>query len=110
MEPFLGEISPVAFSFAPQGWALCNGQLLPIAQNQALFALLGTTYGGNGTTNFALPDLRGRAANSSGQGTGLSGYSIGQVIGVENVSLSIPQIPAHQHSFNATSSAANSIE
>ncbi len=92
MEPFLGEISPVAFSFAPQGWALCNGQLLPISQNQALFALLGTTYGGNGTTTFALPDLRGRVIVHSS-----SNYPLGSTGGVENVNLNVNQVPSHSH-------------
>ncbi|MGA7498481.1 MAG: tail fiber protein [Isosphaeraceae bacterium] len=91
-EPFLGEISPVAFNFAPQGWALCNGQLLPINQNQALFALLGTTYGGDGVSNFALPDLRGRVIVSSS-----SNYPLGGTGGVEAVTLNVTQIPSHSH-------------
>jgi microcystin-dependent protein len=83
--PFLGEVVLYAFSFAPRGWAQCNGQLLPIAQNQALFALLGTQYGGNGSTTFALPDLRGRAAVHKGQGTGLTIRTIGERDGTEAV-------------------------
>jgi len=91
-EPFLGEISPVAFSFAPQGWAFCNGQVLPINQNQALFSLLGTTYGGDGQTTFALPDLRGRVIVTSG-----SNYTLGGTGGVEAVTLNVNEIPAHSH-------------
>ena len=91
-DQFLGEISPVAFAFAPRGWALCNGQLLSISQNTALFSLLGTTYGGNGTTTFALPDLRGRVAvHSSGS------YPLGSTGGIEGVTLNLNQIPAHSH-------------
>src|ERR1041384_6582900 len=96
-EPFLGMIIIVPYNFAPRGWAFCNGQILPIAQNTALFSLLGTTYGGNGQTTFALPDLRGRVPNSSGQGPGLSSYDLGQVGGVENETMTINQMPAHNH-------------
>ena len=105
--PFLGSLMPTAFGFAPKGWALCQGQLLAIAQYQALFSLLGTTYGGDGRTTFVLPDLRGRAANSSGQGPGLGGYALGQVGGVENVTLQITEMPSHPHTWSATSSAGN---
>jgi microcystin-dependent protein len=87
----------VPYNFSPRGWAFCNGQILPIAQNTALFSLLGTTYGGNGQTTFALPDLRGRVPNSSGQGPGLSSYDLGQVGGVESETLTINQMPAHNH-------------
>jgi microcystin-dependent protein len=83
-DPFLGEIRIFGFNFPPRGWATCSGQLLPIAQNTALFSLLGTTYGGNGQTTFALPDLRGRVPLSFGQGPGLSNYSLGEVAGAEN--------------------------
>lgn len=103
-EPFMGELMCVAFSFAPRGWVLCNGQLLPINQNQALFSLLGTTYGGNGQTTFALPDMRGRHANSSGQG-----YVVGQISGAESITLSQNQIPAHNHIVSATQSTENSV-
>lgn len=103
--PYLGEISPVAFNYAPRGWAFCSGQLLPINQNQALFSLLGTTYGGNGQTTFALPDLRGRVAVSSGQGPGLSNYSLGERAGVENVTVSISELPSHGHAVNVASEA-----
>jgi microcystin-dependent protein len=100
-EPFLGEICLYPYNFAPRGWAFCSGQILPIAQNTALFSLLGTTYGGNGQTTFALPDLRGRCAISSGQGPGLSSYSLGEVNGVENVTLLGTQIPIHSHTVAA---------
>jgi len=95
--PFLGMIILVPYNFAPRGWAFCNGQILPIAQNTALFSLLGTTYGGNGQTTFALPDLRGRVPLSSGQGPGLSNYDLGQVAGTESVTLTITQMPIHNH-------------
>lgn len=97
--PYLSEIKIVSFGFAPKGWAFCNGQILPIAQNQALFALLGTTYGGNGTTTFALPDLRSRSPLHSG-----NGYTLGQVSGQENQTLNISELPAHVHT--ATGSTA----
>jgi len=96
-EPFLGMIAIYPYNFAPRGWAFCQGQILPIAQNTALFSLLGTTFGGNGQTTFALPDLRGRCPNSSGQGPGLSGYDLGQQGGTENVTLTVGQMPAHNH-------------
>ena len=98
-EPFIGQIDVFAFGFAPKGWAACNGQLLGIAQNQALFALLGTQFGGNGTTTFALPDLRGRVAISQGQGPGLSSYNMGDHAGVENVTLTLQQMAAHNHTL-----------
>ncbi|GAA4042678.1 tail fiber protein [Arthrobacter methylotrophus] len=96
-DPFIGEIRLVGFNFAPTNWALCNGQLLSIQQNIALFSLLGTTYGGNGTTNFALPDLRGRAALHNGQGPGLSNYFIGEVTGSETTTLITSNLPPHTH-------------
>ncbi|AVS62899.1 phage tail protein [Paracidovorax avenae] len=109
-EPYIGEISMFAGSYAPAGWAICNGQLLPISQNQALFAILGTTYGGNGVTTFALPDLRGRVVVGPGQGPGLQPYSLGQTGGQENVTLNISQMPAHNHvvQMNVNNSAGNS--
>jgi microcystin-dependent protein len=110
MEPFLGEIRMFGFNFAPQGWALCNGQLLPINQNQALFALLGNMYGGNGTTTFALPDLQSRVPIHQGQGAGLSAYVVGQAGGTETVTLAAAQMPAHTHSVQASSSAAGSTK
>jgi microcystin-dependent protein len=99
-EPFLGMIIIVPYNFAPRGWAFCNGQILSISQNTALFSLLGTTFGGNGQTTFALPDLRGRFPNSSGQGPGLSNYSLGQVSGTESTTLVASNLPPHNHSIN----------
>ena len=101
--PYLGEIRMVGFNFAPVGWALCNGQLLSISQNTALFSLLGTTYGGNGTTTFALPDLRGRVPVHAGQGPGLSNYTLGQLSGAENTTLLISNMPTHNHLVNCNS-------
>ncbi len=97
MEPYIGQIMAFAFNFAPQGWAQCNGQLLQIQQYSPLFALIGTTYGGDGRTTFALPDLRGRTMLGMGQGLGLSNYIWGQSGGVENVTLTANQIPEHVH-------------
>ncbi|MGO8883311.1 MAG: phage tail protein [Streptosporangiaceae bacterium] len=107
-EPFLGEIRMFGFSFAPDGWALCNGQLLPISQNTALFSLLGTTYGGDGTTTFALPDLQSRVPVHQGQGAGLSSRVQGQAGGTETVTLAATQMPEHTHPVKASSSAAAS--
>ena len=98
-EPFLGMIAIYGFNFAPRGWAMCNGQILPIAQNTALFSLLGTTYGGNGQTTFALPDLRSRWPNHFGQGPGLSSYDLGQAAGTESTTLLITQMPTHNHTY-----------
>src|SRR5881275_532163 len=103
--PFLSEIRIVSFNFAPRGYAFCNGQILPINQNQALFSLLGTTFGGDGRTTFALPDLRGRAPLHWGQGPGLSDYVIGEVIGSENVTLLATHIPQHTHALNVSGGA-----
>lgn len=97
MEPYLGQIQLFGFNYAPRGWAFCHGQILSIAQNSALFALLGTMYGGNGQTTFALPDLRGRVAIGHGKGEGLSIYDLGQQGGSEFVTLIQSQIPAHNH-------------
>lgn len=99
-EPFIGQLMLVGFNFAPRGWAFCDGSLLSIAQNTALFSLLGTTYGGNGQTTFGLPDLRGRAAIGFGQGPGLSNYSQGQTAGTETVTLIPTQMPQHTHGAN----------
>lgn len=96
-EPLLGEIMLVPFNFAPRGWAFCEGQLLSISSNTALFSLLGTTYGGDGRSTFGLPDLRGRYAMSSGTGPGLSARSLGQKSGVEQVVLTTTQLPSHTH-------------
>jgi microcystin-dependent protein len=95
--PFVAEIRMFAGNFAPTGWALCNGQILPISQNTALFSLLGTTYGGNGQTTFALPNLQGSAPIHAGQGNGLSLYDLGQQSGSETVTLLQSEIPAHNH-------------
>lgn len=101
-EPFLSEIRLMSFQFAPKGWALCNGQLLPINQNQALFSLLGTTFGGDGRVNFALPDLRGRTPIHVG-----SGHTLGERGGEQAHTLSIAELPTHAHVLNASNSAAN---
>ena len=106
--PFIGELALVPYNFAPSGWALCNGQLLPISQNTALFSLLGTMFGGAGKSTFALPDLRGRVPISSGQGPGLEGYALGQKGGCERVALSAAEMPAHSHPLNAHAGKANS--
>jgi microcystin-dependent protein len=106
--PYLGEIRMFGFNFAPTGWALCNGQILPISQYTALFSLLGVTYGGNGTTNFALPNLQGHVPISSGQGPGLSNYALGQVGGEQNVTLLQTQMPTHTHPLPAVPGAATS--
>ncbi|QAU46354.1 phage tail protein [Bradyrhizobium guangzhouense] len=106
---FIGEIEMFGFNFAPKGWAQCNGQLLSIQQNQALFAVIGTAFGGNGTTNFALPDLRGRLPMGQGQGPGLSARTLGQAFGEENHTLLASETPGHNHFVNVISNptAAN---
>ena len=96
-DPFVAEIRIFPFNFAPKGWAWCDGQLLPLSQNTALFSLLGTTYGGNGKSNFALPDLQGRAPMHPGQGPGLSLHDLGETGGSETVTLLESEIPAHNH-------------
>jgi microcystin-dependent protein len=101
-EPFLSEIRIFSFGFAPQGWALCNGQLLPINQNQALFSLLGTTYGGDGRVNFGLPDLQGRTPIHMGQG-----HTLGERGGEQAHTLSISELPTHVHTMNAQDAAAD---
>jgi len=106
MEGYIAQIILFAGNFAPRGWAFCHGQLISIAQNTALFALLGTTYGGNGQTTFALPDLRGRVAVGTGQGPGLSFYTLGQLAGAENITLTTNEIPAHTHALRASSADA----
>lgn len=100
-EPFIGSIVLFCGNFAPRGWATCDGQLLSIAQNSALFAILGTTFGGDGRTTFALPDLRGRVPLHPGSGPGLSTYTLGEVGGVESVTLLGPQMPMHSHAVAA---------
>jgi microcystin-dependent protein len=106
-DPFIAEIRIFALKFAPKNWAWCDGQLLPISQNTALFSILGTTYGGNGQTTFALPDLRDRAALHPGQGPGLSSYVLGQVGGTEAVTLGISEMPFHTHSVMANTNPSN---
>jgi microcystin-dependent protein len=101
-DPFVAEIRIFPFNFAPRGWAWCDGQLLPLSQNTALFSLLGTTYGGNGKSNFALPDLQGRAPMHPGQGPGLSLHDLGETGGSETVSLLESEIPAHSHALRAS--------
>jgi microcystin-dependent protein len=101
-EPFIGQIVLFAGNFAPRGWAFCNGQLISIATNTALFSILGTTYGGNGTTNFALPDLRGRVPMHAGTGPGLTPRSLGELSGSESVTLLSTQIPVHNHPLVAS--------
>ena len=101
MDPFVGEIRVVGFNFAPKGWAFCNGQLLPISQNTALFSLLGTLYGGDGRSTFALPDLQGCAAMHPGQGPGLNSYVLGERGGEASVTLQGTEMPAHTHGLKA---------
>jgi microcystin-dependent protein len=103
-DPFVAEIRIFPFNFAPKGWAWCDGQLLPLSQNTALFSLLGTTYGGNGKSNFALPDLQGRAPMHPGQGPGLSLHDLGETGGSETVTLLESEIPAHAHVWSASNS------
>ena len=98
---YVGEVRPFAGNFAPVGWLLCDGSLLSISQYSVLYNLIGTTYGGNGTTTFGLPDLRGRAMINQGQGSGLSQYVIGQPVGVENVTVTAGQMGSHPHGFAA---------
>jgi len=100
-DPFVAEIRIFPFNFAPKGWAFCDGQLLPLSQNTALFSLLGTTYGGNGKSNFALPDLQGSAPMHPGQGQGLSLYDLGQIGGSETVTLLQSEMPLHTHVMRA---------
>ncbi|GEQ85496.1 tail Collar domain-containing protein [Patiriisocius marinistellae] len=107
MEPFIGEIIAFGFNFAPRGWAQCNGQLLPISQNTALFSLLGTTYGGDGRTTFALPDLRGRTAMHTGQGPGLSSRQLGLRFGTETNTLNVAQMPNHNHTLSVSNANGN---
>ena len=101
-DPFVAEIRIFPFNFAPKGWAFCNGQLLPISQNTALFSLLGTTYGGDGKSTFALPDLQGSVPLHPGQGAGLSLYDLGQQSGTESVTLLVSEIPVHTHTMMAS--------
>jgi microcystin-dependent protein len=106
-DPFVGEIRCFGFNFAPTGWAMCNGQILPISQNTALFSLLGTQYGGNGTSNFGLPNLQSCVPVGMGQGPGLSDYVMGETLGVESVTLILNELGSHSHSVGAATAAAN---
>jgi microcystin-dependent protein len=107
MDPFVAEIRIFPFNFAPKGWAFCDGQILPLSQNTALFSLLGTTYGGDGKSNFALPDMQGNAPMHPGQGPGLSLHDLGETGGSETVSLLESEIPAHSHALTANSNPGN---
>ena len=107
MDPFVAEIRIFPFNFAPKGWAWCNGQILPLSQNTALFSLLGTTYGGDGKSNFALPNLQGRAPMHPGQGPGLSLHDLGETGGSETVTLLESEIPSHPHGVQANANPAN---
>jgi microcystin-dependent protein len=109
-EPFFGEIRMFAGNFAPSGWSLCDGQLLSISQNDALFSLLGTIYGGDGETTFGLPDLRGRIPIHAGSGPGLSPRQLGAKSGAENVTITTNQLPSHTHTVKGTNDASNSTE
>ena len=104
MQPFLAQIALFPFNFAPQGWALCNGQLLPINQNQALFSLLGTTYGGNGQTNFALPNLRGQVPIHKG-----NGHTLGEKAGASAVTITMQTMPQHIHFLQGTSNSSGNV-
>jgi microcystin-dependent protein len=106
-DPFVAEIRIFPFNFAPRGWAFCNGQLMPISQNTALFSLLGTTYGGDGKSTFALPDLQGSAPMHPGQGAGLSFHDLGEVGGAETVTLLQSEIPSHTHGMRASLDTAD---
>lgn len=110
MNPFLGQILMVGFNFAPKGWALCNGQLLSIAQNTALFSLLGTMYGGDGRTNFALPNLQGRVPIHQGESAGTSSYVVGMSGGVDNVTLVVNNLPAHSHAASCNTAVGSKID
>jgi microcystin-dependent protein len=105
-EPFVGEICIFGFNFAPRDWALCNGQIMQINQNQALFSLLGTMYGGNGTSTFGIPDLQGRMPIGMGNGAGLTQRQIGTKAGQENATLTVNQLPAHAHSVSVNGTAS----
>lgn len=109
-EPFVGEIRMFAGNFSPRGWAFCDGQLLAVSQNDALFSLLGTIYGGDGRTTFGLPDLRGRLPIHAGHGPGLSERRLGAKGGAEEVTLTVNQLPSHTHPLQGSSAAATTID
>src|SRR5690242_19502832 len=106
-DPFVAEIRIFPFNFAPKGWAFCDGQILPLSQNTALFSLLGTTYGGDGKSNFALPNMQGNAPMHPGQGPGLSLHDLGEMAGVEAITLLQSEIPVHTHMVKAASAVAD---
>jgi microcystin-dependent protein len=108
--PFVAEIRIFPFNFAPKGWAFCDGQILPLSQNTALFSLLGTTYGGDGKSNFALPNLQGNVPIHSGQGSGLSLYDLGESGGSQTVTLLDSEMPSHNHALNATTAAGTTAD
>lgn len=108
-EPYIGQVMIFGFSFAPLNYALCAGQIMSISQNEALFAIIGTTYGGNGTTNFALPNIQERAVMSTGSGAGLSTYVIGEQTGTANVSVTQSQMPAHNHQVFCTAGSQEDL-
>lgn len=110
MDPIIGQIQAFGFGFSVQGWAFCDGSLLSIAENSPLFALIGTTYGGDGQQTFGLPDLRGRSAIHTGQGTGLSNFTLGQMGGTENATLTPNNLPPHNHNVSVGVSTANGEE
>jgi microcystin-dependent protein len=109
VDPYIGQISMVGFNYAPQGWALCDGQILPVSQNTALFSLLGTRFGGNGRTTFGLPDLRSRVPMHQGQGPGLSLRRLGEKGGVEDVTLNQLQMPTHDHTATVKPRASSQV-
>lgn len=109
-DPFVAEIRIFPFNFPPTGWAFCNGQLLPISQNTALFSLLGTTYGGDGRSTFGLPNLQGNAPMQPGQGAGLSSRELGETSGAESVTLLSSELPVHNHTVNTTNNDANNSQ
>jgi microcystin-dependent protein len=108
-QPYVGQLQLFGFNYAPVGWALCQGQLLPIAQNAALYSILGTNFGGNGQTTFGLPNLQGIAAVGAGQGTGLSGYAVGQIEGATSVTVTSSTMPMHNHNLMASSATGTSV-
>jgi microcystin-dependent protein len=106
-QPFVGQVQLFGFNFAPRGWQQCTGQVLPISQNPALYSLLGTYYGGNGSSTFGLPNLQGRGAVGAGQGTGLSPYVQGETVGSSTVTLTLTELPSHNHMFLASTSSGS---
>src|SRR3954447_5814052 len=106
-DPFVAEIRIFPFNFPPKGWAFCDGQLMPISQNTALFSLLGTVYGGDGKSTFALPDLQGSVPMQPGQGQGLSDRFLGEQSGVESITLTVPEMPVHNHVVNTSNDDGN---